>query len=197
MMHNMQLREYLAKNPKKHLIFDYDETIARIEMDWSQYHPEMNKIYRQFDPSEKHPAFRKYISCNDFVREYGLEIVGLIKKATEEYELSHNHGLTPNPELVELIQNNTDYVMHVYSSNSRKSVVSGLKQLGILDKFDKIVTRDEVSFIKPDPDGFKLIYDPTVSKKDYLMVGNSNADQGMAEAAGIDFFLTEYFRPIS
>ncbi|MBT3250059.1 MAG: HAD-IA family hydrolase [Candidatus Pacebacteria bacterium] len=192
----MNLSEYLAKNPKKYLIFDFDETIAKLEMDWSHYFSEMGLLYKKFDPSCQHVAFSEFEGCNDFVRKYGQKVSPLIRAATQDYEKKFNHGLTPYPELVEFIKNVQGYELSVYSSNSRQTVLKGLAELGLIDKFEQIVSRDEVTYIKPDPDGFSLIYDPTTAKEDYLMIGNSSADKGMAEAVGIDFFLAEYFRPI-
>lgn len=192
----MQLAQYLANHPKKYLIFDFDETIARIEVDWSDYLSRLAKIYEQFDPDRQHPAFSGYDGYNDFVKEYGVEAVELVKIANQKYEQEMNHGFTPNPGLIKFIKDAVNYQMFIYSSNSRLTVLKGLKKLGLDGFFDQIVTRDEVTYIKPDPEGFYLIYDPDVPKNEYLMIGNSHADQGMAKAAGIDFYLVEYFRPI-
>ena len=193
MMHNMQLDNYLAKNPKKVLIFDFDETITMIDMDWSQYYAQMAKVYEQFDSSRQHPVFHSYDSYNDFVVEHGEEAVKLIQAANREYEQKMNRGFIPNHELIELIKNASGFELFVYSSNSRATVERGLIELGIKDYFEQIVSRDEVAYIKPNPEGFLLIYDPDIPKKDYLMIGNSSADQGMAEAVGIDFYLVDYF----
>jgi len=192
----MKLDNYLTKNPKKYLIFDFDETIARIEMDWSQYLNQMAKVYEKFDPSRQHHVFASYEGSNDLIRKYGVEVLPLVKSASQEYEKNFNHGLTPYPELIEFIKNAQGYEMFVYSSNARATVTKGLEELGIINYFRQIVSRDEVTYIKPDPDGFSLIYDPATSKKDYLMIGNSHADKDMAAAVGIDFYLVEYFRPI-
>lgn len=192
----MKLNEYLAKNPKKYLIFDFDETIARIEIDWSQYLTQMAKVYEQFDPKHQHSAFFSFEGQNSFIKEYGLEVVPLVKAASQEYEQEMGSGFTPYLELIEFIKDAQGYEMSVYSSNTRMTVTEGLEELGIANYFKHIVSRDEVTYIKPNPEGFELIYDSAIPKKDYLMIGNSHADKDMAAAAGIDFFLVEYFRPI-
>ena len=133
---------------------------------------------------------------NEFVIEYGEEAVVLIKKANQKYEREMSSGFKPNPEIIEFIKQADEYSKFIYSSNSRASVEKGLKELGISDDFKSLVTRDDVSYIKPDPEGFLLIYDPNTPKEDYLMIGNSHSDKDMAKAAGIDFYLVEYFRPI-
>ena len=197
MMHNMQLSDYLAKNPKKYLIFDFDETIAKLEMDWSDWHGGMANIYRQFDQKQvedySSDEHRRY---NNYAKKFGQKLVVLTKFFNAEYEARMTRELSPYPELVEFIKDATGYQLSIYSSNSKSTVLKGLKALGIAEKFEQIVSRDEVTFIKPDPEGFALIYDLKVPKSEYLMIGNSFTDQGMAEAAGIDFYLVEYFRPI-
>lgn len=196
MIHDMQLTKFLEKTPKKHLIFDFDETIAKIEIDWSFYFEKTGEIFAKFDPSRQHPAFKNFDQSNEFIKKYGAKVAALIKPVIEDFEISFNQGLTPYAELIDFIKNAQEYQLAVCSSNSRRMVVDSLKKLGIKDKFNQIVTRDEVTYIKPDPEGFSLIYDPAVPKEDYLMIGNSHADKGMAEAVGIDFYLVEYFRPI-
>jgi HAD superfamily hydrolase (TIGR01549 family) len=193
MMHNMQLRDYLAKNPKKYLIFDFDETIAMIDMDWSQYHARMAEIYKKFDSKRHHPAFYSYDGYNDFVREHGEEVMRLIKTANSQYEQEMGQGFIPNHKLIKFINQADGFRMFVYSSNSRTTVERGLIELSIKDRFEQIVSRDDVSYIKPDPEGFGLIYDPNIPKEDYLMIGNSSTDREMAEAVGIDFYLVDYF----
>jgi HAD superfamily hydrolase (TIGR01549 family) len=192
----MQLQKYLQQNTKKHLIFDFDETIARIEMNWELYHIEMNKAYGQFDLEKKHPVFTQYGGYNDFVKKYGTDTLIDLRKANNAAEQRCRSGYVPYPELIDFIAKDKKFIKYVYSSNSRGAVVAGLEELGIDDKFVQLVTRDEVTFIKPDPEGFYLIYDQDQPKSDYLMIGNSHADQDMAQAAGIDFYLIEYFRPI-
>lgn len=71
--------------------------------------------------------------------------------------------------------------------------MNGLHKLKIDDAFEKIVARDDVMYIKPDPDGVRLVLgdEPDVSK--FLMVGDSSADKGAAEAIGMDFFRVDRF----
>ena len=196
MMHNMQLSNYLVKNPKKHLIFDFDRTIVKIEMDWSQYRNQLMKIYRQFNPQYQRSALSGHESYNNFVKTHGVKVVELVKVFRQRYERKMNRGFTPNKELIEFIKNANEYKKYVYSNNSRPTVLKGLRELELDNLFDQIVTCDEVIYTKPDPEGFKLIYDSSVPKSEYLMIGDSSADQKMAEAAGIDFYLVAYFKPI-
>ncbi|MBU0576625.1 HAD family hydrolase [Patescibacteria group bacterium] len=196
MMHNMQLKKYLAKYPKKYLIFDFDETITRIEMDWSLYYDRLAKVYEKFDPGHKHLVFSRYDGYNDFVKKYGKKVARLVKVANQKYEQEMARGFTPNPELIKFIKNADRYKKYIYSSNTLPTVLRGVRELELDGCFDQIITRSEVTYIKPDLEGFNLLYDPSVSKSEYLMIGNSFSDQNLAKLAEIDFYLVEYFRPI-
>jgi HAD superfamily hydrolase (TIGR01549 family) len=83
-----------------------------------------------------------------------------------------------------LKQNN----LYIYSSNSRKAVEKGLKELGILSQFKQLVTRDETRYLKPNPEGFFLIEGSGENKASFLMVGDSDSDEQTAKTVGIDFF---------
>ena len=52
----------------------------------------------------------------------------------------------------------------------------------------------DVDLIKPYTDGFEKIYDLTVPKKRYLIIGDSDNDQEAAKRLGVDFFLIDYFK---
>lgn len=110
-----------------------------------------------------------------------------------EYEQSNIVGFTPYVELVDFIRENKSNCMFVYSSNSRSVVEAGLEELGILQVFDRIITRDDVSKVKPDPEGLCLLEGFEESKDDYLMVGDSDGDREVARVAEIDFLKCDYF----
>lgn len=62
-----------------------------------------------------------------------------------------------------------------------------MKELRIYDLFETIVANDDVMYIKPDPDGFSRINKAHHSKAEFLMIGDSDNDEGAASSAGIDF----------
>ncbi len=75
---------------------------------------------------------------------------------------------------------------YVWSSNSTKTLERYLKELGISNLFDGVVSRDDVYFIKPDPEGFSLIDDGTSVGK-YLFYGDSQFDKDAARALDVDY----------
>lgn len=195
-MDNMQLKEYLAKKNKKYLIFDFDETIAKMEIDWSGWHTGIGEVYRQYNPQARSYAADEHSRYNGYVDKFGQELVKKTQQFNAQYETEMTTGFIPYPELIKFIKKDNQYQKFVYSSNSSQVVIKGLKELGIVDKFKKIVSRDDVTYIKPHPEGFSLLCDREIPHSEYLFIGNSHADKKAARAAGIDFFLVEYFRPI-
>lgn len=61
------------------------------------------------------------------------------------------------------------------------------------DKFTKIITRDDVKYLKPNPEGFGKIHDPIMPLEKYLLIGDSYSDEKAAEAAKIDFYKINFF----
>ncbi|QGY39197.1 HAD hydrolase-like protein [Pseudodesulfovibrio cashew] len=64
-----------------------------------------------------------------------------------------------------------------------------LRANDLLDRFDLIVTADDVARGKPSPDGPRLILDHfALTPEEALFVGDSIMDQGAADATGIPFW---------
>lgn len=179
---------------KKNLIFDFDKTIAQMEIDWSDWHQGVSKIYSKYDKSH---GYRKgldpHVYYNTLVDKHGDELVADIRIFVSKYEQEYNTGFTPYPELIEFITNNNSNDLFVFSSNSRSTVLSGLRDLEILDAFKQLITRDEVMKLKPDTEGFNLLKYFREKKDDYLMIGDSSSDELAAKTAGIDFLKCTYF----
>ena len=67
-----------------------------------------------------------------------------------------------------------------------KAIIPALKKLGIEDYFKVLVTRNDVSRLKPSPDGLNIAKNKLNSSSDsILFVGDSFDDIGAAKAAGI------------
>lgn len=186
--------QQLKKN-KKYFVLDFDRTITKIEIDWSEWHQGVAKIYAEFDPNHGYQKGKNpHTYHNNLVNKHGKELLEKIKKFNQEYETEHTTGFTPNDELVEFIKNNPQLTFYVYSSNSRPTVINGLTKLGILDKFTQIVSKNEVSLVKPNPEGFSLFTDFDTKRDLFVMVGDSSADQQAAENAGVEFVECNQFR---
>jgi phosphoglycolate phosphatase-like HAD superfamily hydrolase len=172
----------------QHIIFDFDETLATLHIDWSGWYGGISEIILKYEPSTDLPQVIPHTLFNAYVKKYGGPIRKELWEFSADFELKANKGLTPNPTALSLLTSiGDDKKVYLYSSNSRRIILESLEKLGITNRFEKIVARDDVDFIKPDPHGFMLIYDGHSPLTQYVMVGDSSSDSGLAKNAKIDF----------
>ena len=187
-----KLKRYTSN--KKFLIFDFDRTLAKMEIDWTDWHPGVEKIYAQFDPNHGYQCGKNPHEYNNkLVKKYGTELVKKLIHFNTQYEATHLMGFTPYHELVNFITNNNSCTLYIYSSNSRQTVKRGLREMKIANKFKQIITRDDVKYIKPDPQGLYLINGFAENKEKFLMIGDSDSDKDVSKAGGIDYLECNYF----
>lgn len=194
-----KLTEYLEKNKKSHLIFDLDETVFHLILPWEKCFLYISEELHKLDPdlhtwASKEVAHSLSKVENEFVKKHGEKVKKILIPGRIRFETENLLDVKINNELLSFIQNTNDYILHLWTSNTTEVVEPVLKKHNIHHKFSTIVTRNKVDFLKPHPEGFrKFIHQPSTSIEEYLMIGNSSADQKAANAAGIDFFLIDYF----
>jgi len=192
----LSLSEFVRKNHKTHLIFDFDATLVLIHLPWSEWGEAIreellsldSKLFYDWGEGPRVSAMR-----NAYVRVHGDKAHALFHRYNTQFEHGYT-GATPNHELIaEVAELRKEYKLYVWSSNVRSVLDELLGQVGLAGWFDKIISGDDVRLFKPDPEGFELLKEPGVSKKAYLMIGDSTNDRHAAEAAGIDFYHTDFF----
>lgn len=178
---------------KTHLVFDFDLTIGKIVIDWWGWQDAMAKIIQKYNPDFQYKRGDRIDGLlNEQIKTQGDRLRQDFWKANSDYEQDHAKGFEPNPTIVDLIKN-SNLKMYIFSSNSKATLNKALSEFAILDKFEKIVSRDDVDYIKPDTDGFKYILDRSVPIANYLFVGDSVSDEKVAQAVGMDFHKVNYF----
>lgn len=193
----MELADYLRKTKKTHLIFDFDETILKLLLPWDDAFKRIRKELISLDEKTYGDYGSRKISFsllqNKYVREFGKKILGNFIKNEIGFEREELRGVILNPKLLDFVKNSSSYEMFIWSSNAKPTIEKLLKQHGIFGKFKKIVSREDVSFLKPEVDGFELLHDVKIPKEKYLFIGDSVNDKLAAEKLGIDFFLVDFF----
>lgn len=190
------LEDYLKKHKKTHLIFDFDSTMFHLLLPWDHVYDPIreelikmdSEIFAGFERGEYHDG----ITREKYFEKFGKKAVDLIHPVLKKFETEELKGVRVNEDLVDFIRNDNDHTMHIWSSNTRKPVEDVLKKHGLLDKFKKIVTIEDVMYIKPNTEGFKYLYDGKTPLSQYLFVGDSGSDEGAARALGIDFFRVSF-----
>lgn len=189
---------------KRLFIFDFDETVVNLNVDWEQLKQALSKMVEDrfgititFTPIlEKLQYLKSQIHQEEFlpILEY-LKLGEL--KALEQLSTLHLVGFTLLQEIHNKLIHNSQEERYIalLSNNYTDTIIAGAKQYG----FDKYITsyvgRDLVSKIKPDPEGIMKIHKrfPTISKSQIVYFGDSPIyDKLLAQNYGIDFFLISH-----
>jgi beta-phosphoglucomutase len=80
------------------------------------------------------------------------------------------------------------YVVALVTTASRRNVIDILSKFGVEEKFDMIVTQEDVSKTKPDPQGFILAMERVgISAEQTIIFEDSKAGLEAAERSGADY----------
>lgn len=172
---------------KTHLIFDFDETIARLNIDWSNWRPNIIKIIKKYDPSFEYHGGGINNWIISYTEKYGRSIRNDFVKFQAEFEKNGLKGYAKNIDLIEYIKNNDPQKNYLLTNNVMRTVLPILDEIGLKDRFEKIVALDTVFFLKPHPEGIMKIIDKNISLSEYVVVGDSEKDKQAARAARVDF----------
>lgn len=194
----MDLARYLSHHPKKYLIFDLDHTLAKMNIDWSTIRRDVFDFIATFDEQlSKSIPFEPYMwiqLSNLAAKKYGATTAKKIRSFIEEYEITHYKNYTPNTILLNFIRDNKQtYTYYLWTNNGTKTIQEFLKKEVIAPFFSQIITQNDVSLIKPEPEGFSHIYTRGESPSTYVLIGDNFTDEEAAEKAGIDFYKVNYF----
>lgn len=193
---DLDLKDYLKTHPKTYLIFDLDETLVNLNLPFNLLDPDIKDFLVKLDPKiyQQYQNSRITVSQmeNAYITKYPHSRATIIKNRAK-FEAENITDVTVNQSLVDFIKQAKGYQFFLWSSNMRHTVKVVLVKIGILKKFTRLITRNDVNFLKPDPEGFSQIKDPQIPKENYLMIGDNDLDCQAARAAGIDFYLETYF----
>ena len=194
-MNLLEFEKYIKEKNKKHIIFDFDGTICKLLINWQSWYQEMEALseYYKTEVTVAEVGFQKI--QNAYIEKGGEEARNKILEINYRNEKQHYTGYELLPvalPLLELVKKCA--TVYVWTSNDHRTIDPILVELGMDNFFTKVVARNDVTFIKPDPEGFSLIYDEKNPKTEYLIIGDSDADEGAAQNAGIDFLNIAEFK---
>lgn len=172
----------------KNIIYDFDMTIAAIKIDWTGWHDQAEKLFKSYDENVVYPrSATVHLLQNEMVKKYGKGIGIGMSKMNEQYEYNFYKEIIPNKELIAFIKENKDKHHFIVSNQNRLLLTKALKELGIDECIERSITRDDVYYIKPDPEGLLKLIDPNQPLTDYIYVGDVLSDEQAAQAVGMDF----------
>lgn len=181
------------------VIFDLDETLARVEVPWKEWN---RWLVEDFPDDDLKPLFQEAFARERYVpgavlnRQLARVNMGDFIAQATEYEIKHYEGYTPNQRLASLVPHlsGAGVQFYLWTNNTRPTAERILEEMGIAEHFQGLVTRTEVEYTKPSPDGWRHIHDGKHPLSEYLFVGDGENDRLVAEAIGIDFFYIGHFR---
>lgn len=120
--------------------------------------------------------------CKNFSNK--LKLIRNMKDTLDEYELSivpKAHIIDGTIKFLESLKKNKEKSFKGLLTNNGGKMVDALKQeYPIFHDFSRIVTRDDVDFLKPDTEGIARIM-AEVSVKELIYVGDSDVDRNTLE----------------
>lgn len=177
---------------KKAIIFDFDNTIGKLNVNWDEVGEDLHKFYKErfnvdinFD--------RTHLGLNEVYRKLG-------KKAREaSFEIFRKHEI-PKTETFEfnetvgkfIEKNYKKHILVIWSGNSEDTINKSLGELKHC--FKLIVGRESVNLSKPEPDGMNVILNKIkLGKEDFVFIGDGVEDKEVAKKCNIDFIHVDDF----
>jgi phosphoglycolate phosphatase-like HAD superfamily hydrolase len=177
----------------KVIIFDFDRTIGTLVVDWTNWRKNIKDLVLELEPdSDIKLEDIKHSNQNGLILKYGSEFRERLNHINEQSEQTLVTNFLVNKAVLDYIKS-TDSELYCWSSNSKKTLNKYLAEIGVIDRFKKIISREDTNLLKPDNEGFKLIHNQEVPLEQYLFVGDSDADKVAAEKSGIIFMHIDDF----
>lgn len=186
----------LKQTPKKIIIFDFDETLYRLKLPWLDFKEGLKSLCNEIDPVivKNFDGELMIHLADQVIDKHGGMARKRVFEFCEKYEGSNDYDVEVNGELLKwVVDNALDYKMVIWSSNMSETVRQVFVNQNVTEFFSLIVGKEDVKRLKPYTDGFEIIYDYFGGEvSDYLMVGDSNSDEGAAKNVGMDFVKVKF-----
>jgi HAD superfamily hydrolase (TIGR01549 family) len=187
-MKTADFQEYLRKNKKRKVIFDFDETISTLLIDWTKWDKAVGQVLQKYDPTFVPPDVIEAVQQNTFMQRFGKKLRDDLLHTTYKYEKELVSGHQVNPVALALIEKARSVAnLYIWTSNHAGTIRPILQELHLDNAFKRIIARGDVTFIKPHPEGFYVLFDEVSPKSTYLLIGDSKKDEEAAKSARIDF----------
>lgn len=194
-----RLLDTIEQGDYEEAVFDLDETLARVRIPWGPWNHHLTEVFPDDDLKRE---FQDAYAAEGYVPGAVLnkqlarldDMQSFIDEATA-YEQQHYAGYIPNERLAAAIPRlgEAGVQFSLWTNNTRPIAERILTQMGIRDHFRELVTRTDVRYTKPSPEGWSQIHDGKQELSKYLFVGDGENDRLVARAIGIDFFYIGHF----
>jgi HAD superfamily hydrolase (TIGR01549 family) len=182
------------------IVLDLDGTIIEFRLELSEAKRRVVEAMVEMGMPEDHISVRDSIQSllqkaremlgDGKARKLREKVLSIMK----EYELRAARHSSPRPGIVELVQRlkMAGYRVGVATNSHREAAMLALVRSGLQDMVDVVVTRDDVSNLKPRGDLLLKVAEKMIANpKDILYVGDSIHDFQAALEAGVSFIAIE------
>ena len=190
----MKLLRLVNEDMKKYIIFDFDGTVIYTDeviiASWQAtyekylgYRETVENIRETFGETLRHTVEERFPNCpvDEVIAYY------------REYQQAHC------AELVEIFDGIEDmlkslkehgYKLAIATSRTKEGTLNYLQQFGITEYFDAVVSMDDVTKHKPDPESCLVAIEKLGgTPEESVMLGDTKYDMGCANNAGVDSIL--------
>jgi HAD superfamily hydrolase (TIGR01549 family) len=180
---------FMNFNQYHYFIFDFDQTLVLLLIDWSSWQEGVAAIIKKYDSSFNEAKSLHSHSIAEFIDKYGKTFRDDYVNFGIDLEQKNYSGYKVISKTMTLLKtmNQQNKSLYLLTSNSAETVLPILEELKITGYFKKIITTNDVENIKPSPNPFKLIYTEDNNKNQYLMIGDSISDKEFAKNVDIDY----------
>ncbi len=186
------LTEFLARASFSVAIFDLDNTLVDLNVEWGPLKEFLKKKHVEMFGTPQDFS-RLMVGLESVRNAHGQKNYDLFSNIIAEWEIQ-----AAKTQAVEL-RHQTEILVHlkkegkktaVFTGNFKEAAEIALKRFRLLKSIDFIVGRRESPKLKPDPSGLQVIlthfgFLPT----DAVYIGDADVDQAAGEAAGIPTFI--------
>jgi len=174
----------------KLVIFDFDETILRLNVPWNKVKDEIISMARKSGISIKENQHLVPMG-NELSKDPQMK--SAIDQIYLKFEMicAEKKSYQIYPEMLALVKElkTKGFMLAIVSGNHSKSIEKILSDLGLSEKFDFICGRDKVENGKPSAEPTLMVMSALGAEKaETLFVGDSIYDSMSAKAAGVAYF---------
>ncbi len=173
----------------KYVLFDWDGCLAKtLELWLEAYQQTLNELGIKKTDREIGTVFGSWQGGSELGAPdndiFFKRVDSIVEDRIPKVDLHENAVDT----IHKLIRSN--YILIILSSSYKKFIIPALKLHKIQDAFGFVITGEDVTKHKPDPEAINLAIEKLGgNKKKYIMVGDSYKDVMAAKNAGIDSIL--------
>jgi phosphoglycolate phosphatase len=172
------------------LILDFDGVVIDLAVDWDRLRDDiLARAHARWGAQIRVDALERGF---EELRRLGPEAVADVHALIASAERSAVPRSPFRPDFLRLLGRWSGRPFAVCSSNARAAVLDAIDRVDARERFGTVVGRDDVTRIKPDPEGLRLVLErERVAADRALFVGDLSTDVEAGREAGVPTLLLD------